>query len=80
MLNIEAFNHIDIITEYRSCQDCIYSDMCECDIADLQVCRNYISYDYDIDKEYYWKEMSYNRYTENILKWQYDEYCDDDIE
>ena len=70
-------------TERRMCGDCVHFDRCECDSNDLQPCRFYISdfsitYDYDKDnREYHWQEMSYHRYTENILSWNYCEYSDD---
>ena len=70
-------------TERRICGDCIHIDRCECDNADLQPCRFYISdfniiYNFDKEnKEYHWNEMSYYRYTENILSWNYCEYSDD---
>jgi len=72
-------------TERRICQDCVHIDRCECDSADMQPCRFYISdfdisYDFDKDnREYHWNEMSYYRYTENILDCQYNEYSDDNM-
>jgi len=72
-------------TERRICGDCIHIDRCECDSANIQPCRFYISdfnvaYNFDKDnREYHWNEMSYYRYTENILDCQYNEYSDDNM-
>ena len=66
-------------TERRICQDCLHFDRCECDSSNLTPCRFYISnFDivYNFDKEnseYHWNEMSYYRYTENILDCIYDD-------
>ena len=71
-------------TERRMCGDCLHFDRCECDSNDLKPCRFYISdfsisYDFDKDnREYHWNEMSYYRYTENILDCRYNEYSDSD--
>ena len=71
-------------TERRICGDCLHFDKCECDSADMQPCRFYIG-DFDIsyifdkeNKEYHWNEMSYYRYTENVLDCRYNEYSDSD--
>ena len=77
------YNEVINNTERRICGDCIYFDRCECDGTDMRPCRFYIgdfniSYNFDKDnREYHWQEMSYYRYTEGILSWNYCEYSDD---
>lgn len=61
------------------CQDCLHQEKCELDTTNMlhgSPCWQYTNNDCLKELESEWKEMSYYKYTDNILTWQYDEYAD----
>jgi hypothetical protein len=71
------------ITEHEKsqgeCSDCIFSQLCE-EESNISLCKHYTDNDFYIDidvskyDEYHWNELSYHRYNEGLLDWNYDEY------
>jgi hypothetical protein len=59
------------------CDGCKFEEICEED--SIIVCDNCQDAELllvDNRNEYYWNEMSWRQYTENILVWHYSEYSD----
>ena len=76
---MNRFNSRKYKRKIEICQeDCIFKDNCEDGFTDYNDCPYFIDEDiYKIDDaECCWKEMSYRRYNDNILDWNYNFYSD----
>jgi len=52
------------------CQECVFGDNCEDGFTDYSACP------YFIDGDIYWEEMSYRKYSDGSLSWNYCFYSD----
>lgn len=59
------------------CDRCIFEEICEYDtIIDCDYCQDVIPILCDDEKDYYWCEMSYRKYSDGLLDFSYSEYSD----
>lgn len=55
----------------------MFEEICEYDtITDCNNCQDVIPILNDDEKEYYWFEMSYRKYSDGLLDFSYSEYSD----
>lgn len=68
--------NIMLIVKNKMCDDCVYEELCEED--SIMACEKCQEFDLIIDdiSWRHWNEMSYRRYTEGLLDFNWDEYAD----